>query len=163
MILHFSLWPLWMLDVPVRPHNASNPSGSLAPGESQAQRGPAGLLPRGCVAAVWSPSRNHIKGSIQRSPRLWTARSSDWHRDIKPAFCWSLVSVRCWNAVLEYYCKKKRTDRICRKPPKTKPREKYMFLFYYFILIFNNTETQSFSRTGGDPLRGRPTGAVTFY
>lgn len=101
-LFHFGPCGCWMCRF--GPHNASSPSGSLAPGECQAQWGAAGLLPRGCVAALWSPSRNHIKAPDPEEPQatsgaqLWLTR---WYKTsllFKSCFCWY------WDAALEYCC-----------------------------------------------------------
>lgn len=138
-------------------HNASNPSGSLGPGESQAQRGLAGLLPRGCWAAARSQSRPTSKPLIQRSPRLRTASGSDWHRDIKLAFCWRLVSARYGDAVLECCCKARTV--FVGNTSKMSLETNTCFFYHDFQ---QHAKVIKASRVTGYPQRGPPAEDVTF-
>lgn len=82
------------------PHKASHPSGSLAPGESQ-----AGPLPRGCAAAVWSRSRKHIKAADPEEPAGYERHTAliDTVIEKQPfveALFLSACERQCWNIVV---------------------------------------------------------------
>lgn len=133
-----------MLDVSVRPPQRQPVLRGVwfqvNPRHSEARQGR-------CPEAVWRPrgprAGTTSKPLIPRSLGLQAAHSSDWHPDMKPAFCSSLVSVRYWDAVLEHCCIVMggwNWPYLWKLVKPTASRKIHVsFVLWVFILMFSNT------------------------